>query len=216
MRMLGNAIKNIVGSWNIVSDALGWVWGTATGGAKGPGTINAQGLFVNGVAVSTASAGITAQVVTSSGTSRTSTTAITADAQLTIAVVAAGTYKVELYAGTMTGILAGQGGIQAQFGLSAANATSQTTGFAIMAVADGTSPGLNNSIQGVAVSNSLNVGNCAFYPGAAYNSAPALTMSATVVLNAATTINVSWGQASSNATATTINAGATLIVTKIA
>lgn len=211
MRQLGNVIRNMVASWNI-TDAIGWVWGTATGGAKGPGTINAQGLFVNGSPTSTT------QIVTlGSGSSRTSTTALAVDATLQIAVAVAGTYKVELYTPALTGMLSGQGGIQLMLGLSAANATSACNANATMLVSDGSGPLLANNLQGTAISNTIAVGNCAFFPAAAYaGGSPALNMSGIVTLNAATTIGVYWAQAASSATATTLNAGTTLVVTRIA
>jgi hypothetical protein len=42
-----------------VTDTTGSLWGAPTGGAQGSGTINAAGLFVNGVAVSTGSGATT-------------------------------------------------------------------------------------------------------------------------------------------------------------
>ncbi len=41
---------NNVARGNAASDG-GLVWGSPTGGSKGPGTINATALYVNGVAV---------------------------------------------------------------------------------------------------------------------------------------------------------------------
>jgi hypothetical protein len=55
MRNFGNSQKNLYVSPLTVFDSVGSLWGAATGGPQGAGTINvAGGFFINGVAVATA------------------------------------------------------------------------------------------------------------------------------------------------------------------
>lgn len=68
----------------------------ATGGYQGPGTINAQGLYVNGNPVSTSGSGIFVGVTeTKSGSP-----ALANSIYLIAVLVSAGTYRFELYTGT--------------------------------------------------------------------------------------------------------------------
>ncbi len=198
--------------FNNSGSSLFWTW-AGDGGEfynaladKGAGTINAQGLYVNGAILSPP------QTVTLSvGSSKTSNTTVAVDATLKLAVASAGTYKVELYGPAQTGLLTGQGGIQLTFGLSAANNTYTQVATCIEVPADGT-PSVVQA--GTIVSSPSGTSMC-FLSAAAFSSAPTIAMSGVVTLSAATTIGVWWAQASSNAAATTLNAGTTLVVTRI-
>lgn len=195
-----------------ITDPVGSVWGSPTGGAKGASSINvAGGLFVNGASLNST------QVVTLGvASTRTSTTTLAIDATLQVTTPSAGTYKVELFTQGMGGMTAGLGGIQAMIGLNANNETGNPYAWAQLAAPDTSAPSLGAAYQGSSISHLITVSNTAFFSGAAWSSAPGLYISGVVVLSASTTIGLYWAQAASSGTATNIPAGSTLVVTKIA
>lgn len=195
----------------LISAAGGLFATGATGGDKGVGTGNFTGLFVNGTAVSTA-AGFTPQVVTlGSASTKTSNTTIAVDGTLQVTVPSAGTYRVELYCGGISGMSPGQGGIALTFGLSAANFTQQGAAMASLAPVDGTP----TQLCAGNIVNAPTVSNTAFLPAAAFSIAPSLTMIGMVTLTASTTVGVWWAQSTTSAAGTSIPAGSTLVVTRV-
>lgn len=79
-----------------ITDTTGSVWGAATGGAKGSGTINATGLFINGVAVPT-TGGATIGVIViafNGGSAPTITSSKNLGVSPTVTRSAPGTYTV--------------------------------------------------------------------------------------------------------------------------
>lgn len=202
-RIFGNSADRVT----IQSDG-GLFMAGATGGDKGAGTINATGLFINGVAASTATAPLS--VTLGSGSTRTSTVTPTMDATLQLSL-AAGTWQLTMDGPGVTGALTGQGGFLMSFGLGAANNTFAQAAVCVEVPVDG-SPAVT---IGGAISSSVTAGNGCFMAAAAFSSAPTIQMRGTVTLSATTTVGVMWSQASSNAVACSLNAGTTLTAIKV-
>jgi len=147
--------------------------------------------------------------------SRTSSTAFTPDAQLSVTVAQAGTYLVN-FSGSISGMTAGLGGLQFALDVSSAALTYiGTQGFtATMYPNAGAS--LVPAVNGGTWNNGPTGGSCAFFAASAsYGSVGVLSSVGVVTLSAGTNIRVNWGQAASNATPTIIKAGATLTVQRI-
>jgi hypothetical protein len=175
------------------------VVGSPTGGNKGAGSINAQSIFLNGVAVGGSSFPVAVKVK-SAATGRTSAT-LSNDPDLTFAITTAGTYKVE---------------VLMQVG------TSPSAGFAFNLNYSGT---IANSVYDglVTVGTLINAvgGNVAGSPATVLNTLGAAgityaTIEAVVVVSTAGTVALSWGVNNSTGATCSLSAGSTMIVTQIA
>jgi len=182
-------IKDAANAAQITVNASGTLLGSATGGAQGSGTLNAQALYVNGVAVS-AGGGATQKVKTSA-TTRTSTTSPTNDPDLQFTSVSTGTHSLQCYLFITVG------------------ATGSTPGFKV-AVTLPTQSGITPQFMAQGVSNGAN--QVAF--GNADGTGFQLTTSGstsgyflTVGMNNASTgtVAIQWAQQTSSSTSTTLN-----------
>lgn len=174
----------------------------ATGSGQGAGTINATGVFVNGVAVG--ASGLIKAVKTAL-TARPSTTTLSNDPDLVLAIPGAGTYVIEAFVSVYNTLAATVG---ASYNLNYSGTF--TAASSIMGVAtSATGPSGNALITGT-VTTSLVAGNCGT------TSPSPLLIKATLVATGAGNLGFAWAQNSSNATATNVGAGSYITATKIA
>lgn len=203
MRKLGQAIHAFFGSLAI-SDPIGWVFGAATGGAKGANTINATGLFVNGVAVSTSAGGTTLTTfVKAADTTRNSTIAPANDPDLITGSLVAGSYVVELFASFND---AGGAGFKYTFNFTG----TQTT------PANGTS--LNDTVNPATsfyrtnAASTQNITN----GGSVAGTGDQVYTAFVLVVTVAGVLSLQWAQGSSNVANLTLKAGSTMRYQKVA
>lgn len=196
----------------------GMVIGSATGGAKGAGTINATGLFVNGVAAGGAAqtfnggpqsaaaiaVGQTFIISRSSNTSVTSNTTQTSDAQLSFTSLPIGTYVYQMSATFLCGAIS----VGATINMSAGG-TSVTNHVGSSFIGQNTSVvigGWNNAIgqtTGTAGVSAQQFGAWA-------------TGGFTIATAANGSITLQWAQFTSSGSATTIQQNSYISVTRIA
>lgn len=197
----------------------GLIWGNPTGGDKGVGTINATGLFVNGVAVSAGTGAIIgtgaatlnassivvgqqAIVWRSATASIASNTTPTADAVLQVTNLPAGTYTAQAYLFWQVGA----GGVQ----------------FVIDSAAGNMNGAFYLSTLGTAAALTFQMGVAQSGGGSnAASMAPSTSNEngwgyASIVLGGSSSIRVTWAQAISNAANSTIQPGSALVVTRVA
>lgn len=188
-----------------------WLW-TLNGGAAVMKLTSAGVLTLNGGLINPPQA-----VALVSSSTRTSTTTLTADSVLVLTAAAAGTYKVELTA-QLQGMNTGQGGIDIAFSLSNAALVSSGNSYTCTYADNGATPIVSGSAFGGAwTSNSgATSGNSCFIAASANAGNPSfLSMVGIVQLSTSSTVQVQWAQAVSNATATQIVQGATLVMTRV-
>lgn len=178
--------------------------GAPTGGDKGAGTINATGLFVNGTAVAT---GVTSSLVAIKAalTARASTTTLSNDPDLVLAIPGAGTYSIEALVSVYNTAGATIG---ASYNLNYSGTF--TAASSIMGVATGTTGPSGNALITATVTTSLVAGNCGV------TSPSPLLVKATLVATGAGNLGFAWAQNNTNATATNVGAGSYITATKIA
>lgn len=178
------------------ADINGTVWNSATGGQQGTGTINATGLFVNGVVVSTGGSTVLVAAKTAV-TNRPSTSAPTLDPTLFVTVPSTGTYRLQVLA-NVSSVAAAAGIKMAVMGTATTTAIQErgsvtdNSGAEIFQSGTGTLSFLSVSISGT---------------GSAI-------LDATVVVSVVGTLGFGWSQAVSTASNTGMNNGS-LIVTKV-
>jgi hypothetical protein len=175
--------------------------GSPTGAGQGLGTLNATGLFVNGVALAAP-----AVVVKPALTSRASNVAPTNDGDLVLSISATGTYRVEVVAPFYNTASATAGfkcnvNYSGTFTAAASNILF-TTGVAAAASA-------NIASAQATVINSGNCGGSSAAPNVVYGIGQ-------IVVTGAGTLGFSWSQNNTNATGTVLSQGAYLQITKIA
>lgn len=179
----------------------GVVVGAPTGGNQGLGTVNATGLFINGVQTNPV-----AVKVKATGTNRISTTTLSNDPDLVFAITTAGTYKIEVIAGVNCNGSAANGisfTINYSGTITAGEQVSQTvmTGAGTIAAAGAISAVVTTPTGGTAGGTGANNG---------------VQIEAVLVAGGAGIVGFSWAQSVSTATNTTLNAGSTMIITRIA
>lgn len=185
----------------------GVIVGAPTGSFKGVGTLNATGLFVNGVAVSTGSSALAA--TKAALTARASTTTLTNDPDLVVAIPGAGTYQVEVqfnaYCATTGNGISANLNYSGSFTQTASLFSFITsnglaiTGNAVISSAVGTT-----LIQSSAISTTIN------------GSTGVTVLHATLVATGAGNLGFAWAQTASGVAATNVGAGSRMVVTKIA
>jgi hypothetical protein len=168
------------------------VVGNPTGGTQGLGTINATGLFVNGVSA------VPTYAYKAATTTRTNNAVQSADPDLTFSCVSGHKYAFKM----LLGINGGAGGLTANLGGTAVGATALAIGYGkINSAAFPGTPGaaLNNSLVNVAAVG----GNDYLVVDASFT----CTTSGTVFLN--------WSQNNSNAAGTAIIASSYGVMTQL-
>lgn len=182
------------------------VIGAASGGAQGGGTINAQGIFVNGVAVSTG-ANTTTKVATAIET-RTTTTAQANSTQLTAALAATGTYGFRI---VVSLFVAGPGaGVGLGVNYSGSfTAASSPIGFAFNP--SGTSvAGVTANVATTPTAQTTNTGT-------ASSSIPwQVVIEGTLTATSTGTLSLNFAQQASSANTTTLMIGSNMTITKLA
>lgn len=181
--------------------ATGMIVGAPTGGDQGAGTLNATGLFVNSIQTNPVAVKVKAAL-----TNRISTTTLSADPDLTFALPVAGTYKIEVVApwsqngSTTNGISCGLTCVGAT--VTSSVQSLQLAGSIGSLAAGATIPVLVTS----ASVGSTNIGGLTNI----------IQIEGIIVVSVPGTIALSWAQGASVATNTSLLAGATMIVTRIA
>jgi hypothetical protein len=188
-----------------ITDSTGTVWGSPTGGAQGANTINvAGGYFVNGVSIGTLGTYFK-QKATFTG--RASTTVLTNDPDLAVALPGAGTYVARLVIfggpGNVTGGIAFNINYSGTF-------TAATSGWWYTWF----NTTIGNTSVGSDVSMSATVNNSQ----ASFNTVNLGPTYIDVVLVAtgAGTLGFAWAQQTSNGVAADINNPSYMIVTRVA
>jgi hypothetical protein len=182
----------------IVRGDGGVVIASPSGGDMGLGTINATGLFVNGVSIG---GGSSLNKFKPASTSRSSNATPTIDPDLQVTLVSGKTYQFRLVTFLSA---AGAGGFLAQLGGSATWTTATAGGYARQNGA----AAIVTLIFGVFTNpNTLTAGGGA----AAVNDS--IDISGTVTVNAGGTFGILWSQFSSNVAATAVGIGSYLTVT---
>lgn len=209
--------------------AGGTVFGGAAGGVQGAGTINATGLFVNGVAVGGGggtTVGTGAAVLNAAGIavgqtyivwrsatlSRSSTTTPTADAVLQLTGVPIGTYKIDSVGYFQSSAVASGG---AQMLLS--NSAGTVTGFYTMVASLNSSTSSANVVQSVlsqvpwaSLTSTQSIGGTT-----AWGDTISCHGAITVTVSAAT-LTLNWAQVASSGTAVIIQPGSYIAITRLA
>jgi hypothetical protein len=175
----------------------------ATGGDQGSGTLNATGLFVNGVSVGATAA--TYKVAAATET-RTSTTTLSNSTQLTAAIAAAGTYAVKALLFTF----GGGGGMTANVNYSG-TFTANSSMMQGNIGPSGTTEADTNFQIASAVTTSL-LGNSTNGTNAIPQT---FVFDGTLTATGAGTLAVAFSQFASNAAATTLGIGSYMQITKI-
>lgn len=201
-----NVLGLFANSTLIVTLATGGVvFGAATGGAQGVGTINATGLFVNGVAVG-AAAGTYAFVVKPADTSRASTTVIADDPDLQIAFAAGHVFDIE-FGLEFNQTAGGTGGLSVAVRYSGAP-TLTTSALTFIRVSAGTYAMLNvNMAYGAGYGAGTQIGDNGG-AGTSYTHHTGRMILSTV--GGAGTLFLGWAQAVSDAHPSTVKSGSWL------
>lgn len=176
-----------------------------SGTSQGVGTVNAAGFYVNGVALVTGSTIIKA--VKTALTARASTTTLSNDPDLVLAIPSAGTYAIEALISAYN-TAGGTVGVSYNLNYSGTFTANQSL---ILAVAGASSFPPAATLITATATTSLAFGNC----GAAIGGGQGL-IKATLVATGAGTLGFAWAQNASNPTATNIGAGSYITATKIA
>jgi hypothetical protein len=190
-----------------ITDTTGTVWGSPTGGAQGSGTINATGLFVNGVAVG-AGSGTTLVAHKASTTTRTSTTAKTNDPDLALSLTV-GTWDVELFLQIIDHTSGTSGGLAGAMAFGGTTTNPSTTPMFIVGTANGAALG---QLTANLASGVINVGTVVSSVGA---TADAVLVKFTLIVSVSGTLNFQWAQASSQASGTDLLAGSYITAIKV-
>lgn len=205
---IGGAITPTTGTFSglltanlgLIVAGAGVQLGAPTGGDKGVGTINAaSGVLINGVSVA-------ATLKTkASTTSRNTTTTLTNDPDLTLALAAAGTYKIEIGAGLQCNV----GGLAMTVNYSGTITSSIQVG----AIGGIITPATNNI--------SATVNNPLFNSGTTGNLGGGsigvgVLISATLTVSTAGTVALSWAQSLSSGNNTSLLPGSWMCVTRLA
>jgi hypothetical protein len=202
----------------------GSVYGTATGGAQGAGTINAQGIFVNGVAVGTSTiagsgtATLSAASIaigqtyivwrSANAAAITSNTTLASDAVLQITSIPAGTYTVQFFAFWVIGAS----------GVGAKCALVNTAGSAVNSYIGTMADGAN--MNSVSTTGNAFISNAASSPvlslsGSNSGINESATANGVIVVSSAATIAFQQAQATSSASGVTLQAGSWVAITRI-
>lgn len=178
------------------------VMGSATGGTKGLGTINATGIYVNGVAVGGSSNSLTSVgAAHASGVNTTrSTTSQSLDSSLQVTVPSTGTYRVDIFA-ECTGSVGTAGFI---LGMSAGGTATQSNFSADVAVVN-SSFAVIESFQDSASGSTLTFSSVPTAGGF-------VRITGTVVITGAGTWGLNWSTASAGTT--TLGRG-NIVLTKV-
>ena len=198
-------VTGTAGTSAVVVTGSGVQLGAPTGGEQGPGTLNvASGLYVNGVAVT---AGVYQPVVKIKGsaTSRSSTTTITNDPDLTYAIPAAGTYRIQIriYINPAGGGGGGWGGnINYSGTISNSNFQLWTTNGAGVTIQNSGTSTISTTVNNQLVQQAQTQAN--------------LAIDAILVASGTGTIALAWAQTVSNAAATIVAAGGSMTVERLA
>lgn len=183
------------------TDTTGSVWGAATGGAKGSGTINCLGVFVNGVAVGGGGATILVASHASGGSTSNATTSVVLDTSLNVSVTVTGIYRVEVFAEYSATV--GSAGFKIGMGTGTGTAT-QTNFTGVAAVQSGVSTvveQLQDSSAGSTLSFTTGITNGGF-----------VRLVGTVVITGTGTFGFGW---SCNAAGTVTLSRGNIVLTKV-
>lgn len=164
-----------------------------TGGDQGAGTVNTQGIFVNGVAIST----IAVSAHKTGTTSRTATTPLP-DPDLQISLLSPHTYLVSAYVNVQS---ASPGGIQCFMFYAGGESLAWQASW-----------GRVNGATFLPINNQFGSFN---YGGSACQVGDFAIFTAVVTTTSAATLALSWGQTTNNATATSVGPGSYLTATII-
>jgi hypothetical protein len=174
----------------------------ATGGSQGAGTINATGLYVNGVAVGSGSTTVYKPATATEG--RASSTTPTNSTQLTYAITATGTYQIECL-------------------VFFYNVSSPTAGVNFNINYSGTFTATSSPLQENSAINSVNVassvGNALFTDTGVSNSASTpygFLIKGSITVTGTGTLAMAFAQNSASVNQTTLGIGSYLNVTKVA
>ena len=182
------------------------VIGSPTGGNKGAGTVNATGLYVNGVLVGSGATIIAA--AKGADTTRTSTITETADPDLQFTLTA-GTWDFELYLGMTSGIGA-SGGIRLSFGFGGTYTNNTKMAWQYSGYINGAT---------IATANNLNFTDPFFQASAltvqAGSIGDTLIVKGSIIVSVSGTFYLQWAQNSSNTSGTTIMKGSYLKATLV-
>jgi hypothetical protein len=192
--LIVNNAANSLNLFQIFGDG-GVVAGSATGGDQGLGTINAQGLYVNGAAVT-----VPLVATKTSTTSRNTTTTVTADPNLVV-TLPVGNYAIQ---GLINiGCAAGGTGAGFKYGLINTGTMVGSVGFVGMAngaVAAGAQTG--------SISGAIGIGTIAL-------NSDFLSLEGWVEVTVAGTLSFGWAQNTSNANNTNVSIGSWMSVTPV-
>lgn len=203
---INNAANSI--AFAVMAGDGGLILGTPTGGNQGLGTVNAKGVFIDGVAVSTSVAATSIYAVKSALTSR-ATLTLSNDPDLVIAIPGAGTYQVEMYVGAYN--TAGPT-IGINFNLNYSG--TYTALPSIMGAFNGEGNTVTQTAASIVAAATTAMSACNI--GAAATGQCPILIEATLVATGAGNLGFAWAQNSSNATGTVVAAGSRMAVTKIA
>jgi len=176
--------------------AGGMALGTPTGGVQGANTVNAAGVFVNGVAVSTGAA--PTLVFKPADTSR-ATTAPTPDPDLVFAGVAAGNHTVTcliIWTSTATSI-------NLRYGLAA----SGTITVAELSGINSNSGGIGGATAAAIINGNSSFSNGGIATIGTGGIESAVILHAMLVTSTSGTVQFGWAQQSTSATAVTVQQG---------
>jgi hypothetical protein len=184
----------------------GLVIGAPTGGSQGAGTVNATGLYVNGVAVSGGYPQLKT-VIVSTGTSRTNTNTLTNDAQLTYAIPATGTYRIRV-----TGVYTSTSSIP---GVTMNLNYSGTITSSILTAA---SPAFTVGSESINYAGQIlaNNTNYSFSGTTGASTYQPFTLDAILVAGSTGTVAVGWAQSTASTTAVNFVSGTTMTVERLA
>lgn len=196
------------GGSNRVTVGPGVQVGSPTGGDQGAGTINATGLYINGVSV--AGGGLSSAVVKTAATDRSSTTTLTSDPDLQFTAASGGTYDIQ-FCLAFGGVTTGTQGFKFAFNLTSAGTQNGMWGGSSRVNAAGAAHSgiyLGDGTGGT-------TGQVAFATISTGNGTNQVCGQGMVSQSGAVTYAIQWAQNSSNANATRLNQGSYIRFTRL-